>query len=349
MKLSDFDYDLPAERIAQEPLPHRDASRLMRLDRRSGGVVHDRFDRFPDLLRPGDLVVLNDTRVLAARLSGRKATGGRVQLLLVEPLPDRGEPNVWRCLLDASRPPRVGSDLDFGQGLRARVLARGEEHWRIRFEADGGNVGRRLAGAGSMPLPPYIRREETGAQALDDRERYQTVFAEKPGAVAAPTAGLHFTETTLSRLRERDVAVTRLTLHVGPGTFLPVRTERLEEHRMHSERFELPEDVARAVERTRREQGRVVAVGTTVVRALESRAREDGRVEPGAGRCDLFILPGYRFRAVDVLLTNFHLPRSTLLMLVSAFAGRMQVLEAYRQAVAEAYRFYSYGDAMLVG
>jgi S-adenosylmethionine:tRNA ribosyltransferase-isomerase len=348
VKPSDFDFELPPERIAQEPLPRRDASRLLVLDRGRDTLCHERFARLPELLRPGDLVVLNDTRVLPALLPGRKPSGGRVELLLVEPLEAERDGQAWRCLLDAARSPAPGSVLRLDGGLSAEVLERGREDWLVRLRAEEGAVAQRIEEVGRVPLPPYLRRAGPRPQAPDDRERYQTVFARRPGAVAAPTAGLHFTAETLRGLRSRDVETARLTLHVGPGTFLPVRTERIEDHRLRAERFVLPAEVARAVERVRRRGGRVVAVGTTVVRTLEHRAVEGGRVAPGEGRCDLFIVPGYRFRVVDVLLTNFHLPRSTLVMLVSAFAGTARVREAYREALETGYRFYSYGDAMLI-
>lgn len=347
MNVADFDFELPAERIAQYPASRRDESRLLVLDRETGALRHRRFSDLAELLRPGDLLVLNDTRVIPARLVGRKPSGGRVELLLVEPVEPGASGGVWRCLLKASRPPAPGSSIDFGEGCSARVLERDPIGWRVQLKVPGGRPEEWLDRIGQAPLPPYIRRNAAGPEAAD-RERYQTVFAQKAGAIAAPTAGLHFTEELLERLRDGGIAHTFLTLHVGPGTFRPVTAERVEDHRMHPERFELPAETARAVAAARSRAGRVVAVGTTVVRTLESCAVEEGRVSPGRERSSIFIYPGFRFRVVDALITNFHLPRSTLLMLVSAFAGRERVLAAYRQAIEAGYRFYSYGDAMLI-
>ena len=349
MKVSDFDYDLPEGRIAQEPLPRRDASRLLALDRETGALAHLGFSDLPRLLRAGDLLVLNDTRVVPARLRGRKETGGAVEALLLEREGGDREAPVHRCLLDASRPPRPGGRIDFGRGLRAEVLSRSGEGWSVRLTSDDGDPEAAALRAGAVPLPPYIRRRPDDPRSALDAERYQTVYAAEPGAVAAPTAGLHFTEELLDRIRGLGVETARLTLRVGPGTFLPVRAERIEDHRMHAEAFDLPGETASAVARARRRGGRVVAVGTTVVRTLEARAAADGSVEAGSGACDLFLRPGHRFRVVDAMVTNFHLPRSTLLMLVCAFAGRERILAAYAEAVREGYRFYSYGDAMFLG
>ena len=318
MKLSDFDYELPADRIAQWPADRRDHAALMVLE--AGRIDHRRFDDLVEMLDPGDLLVLNDTRVLPARLIGRKPSGGRVELLLLEPVVEGAGEATWHAWIRASRSPRAGSSLELGEGLRAVVLDREEDRWRVRLEAASGSVAERMERAGRMPLPPYIRREEEEA-AVDDRERYQTVYAAKPGAVAAPTAGLHFTTELLERIRDRGIEIATLTLHVGLGTFQPVREARVEDHRMHAEWMDLPARTAEAVAARRRGGGRVVAVGTTVARALESRATTSGTPVAGSGSCDLFIVPGFEFRVVDVMLTNFHLPRSTLLMLVSAFAG----------------------------
>ncbi len=347
MRISDFDYELPEELIAQRPAGSREASRLLLLDRETGGVEHRTFSELPELLHPGDLLVLNDTRVLPARLLARKPTGGRVEVLLVERagVDERG--SVWRCLLDTSRPPPPGTRLPVAEGFEVEILGEAGA-WEVRLLDAGGSPEERLEEVGRMPLPPYIRRGDRDPLAPLDRERYQTVYARRPGAVAAPTAGLHFSAGLLERLEGRGVHLAYLTLHVGLGTFLPVRVERVEDHRMHPEAYELPEATAEAVAAARRRSARVVAVGTTVVRALEACATGAGLVRPGAGRCDLFVYPGFRFRVVDALVTNFHLPRSTLLMLVSAFAGREKVLEAYREAIESRYRFYSYGDAMLL-
>jgi S-adenosylmethionine:tRNA ribosyltransferase-isomerase len=342
MRLSDFDYELPERLIAQEPALPRDASRLLVVPRGGGPFRHLRFSALPDLIEPGDLLVLNDTRVIPARLVGTKESGGRCELLLLEPLDGPGGA-LWRAMGQSSKPLRRGSRLAFG-GLSAAVEeAEGEGFFAVRFDRAGERLAKALEQEGQVPLPPYIRRAPTEA----DRERYQTVVAREPGSAAAPTAGLHFTDGLLARLAERGVARTAVTLHVGPGTFLPVRTEDVEKHRMHAERYRVPEEAAAAFAACRTRGGRVVAVGTTSVRTLES-AFAGGRLRPGWGRTDLFIRPGHSFRAVDALISNFHLPRSTLLMLVCAFGGRERILEAYREAAGLGYRFFSYGDAMMV-
>jgi S-adenosylmethionine:tRNA ribosyltransferase-isomerase len=344
LKLSDFDYELPASRIAQAPLERRDDSRLMLMERASGRCRHHQFRELVDLLDPGDVLVLNDTRVLPARLLGRKESGGKVELLLLEK-----SGTGWRSLIQASRKPAAGSRLHFAEGLQARLLGRDGDEWTVEFEAPAADPEELLLRLGRMPLPPYIKRPEQSRTPVDDVERYQTVYARRPGAVAAPTAGLHFSDELLSSLQARGVGLQYLTLHVGLGTFLPVRAERIEEHRMHDEWYELPDATAAAIAAARESGGKVVAVGTTVARTLEWCSSGADLPRPGSGRCDLFIYPGYRFKAIDMLLTNFHLPCSTLLMLVSAFAGRERVLGAYAEAIAEGYRFYSYGDAMLIG
>jgi S-adenosylmethionine:tRNA ribosyltransferase-isomerase len=340
LPLADFDFALPPERIAQEPLAERDAARLLVLERASGARSHRHVRDLPELLRPADLLVVNATRVEPARLRGRKASGGAAEALLLEPGPRPGE---WRALVRA-RALRVGTKLRFLRGERALEAEVGG------LEGDGTALLCFAPGAdphalGEAPLPPYIRRPERRAE---DDTRYQTVFARVPGAVAAPTAGLHLTRELLSRLAAAGIASAELVLHVGLGTFRPLGEAELRTGRLHAERFELPEATADAITAARRRGGRVVAVGTTTTRVLETRARDDGSVEPGAGTTDLFLRPGHRFRAVDALLTNFHLPRSSLLVLVAAFAGREAVLAAYAEAIAEGYRFYSYGDAMLV-
>jgi len=348
VRLDDFDYLLPQERIAQHPCEPRDASRLLVLDPDGDGLRHSRFADLPGRLESGDLLVFNDTRVLPARLVGHKETGGRVELLLLEPRLREPRGETWRCLMQVSRKPQVPSWLVFGEGrVRAQVIERGEDGWLVRFPDRPGGVEEMLWEIGRMPLPPYIHRN-SGDSDREDRDRYQTVFARHPGAVAAPTAGLHFTGSLLARLEEAGVTRANLTLHVGAGTFTPVRSERVEDHRMHTERFELPPQTADAIRDARSRGGRVVAVGTTAVRTLEGCAKGDGLVAAGRGECDLFIYPGYRFEVVDAIITNFHLPRSTLLMLVCAFAGRRRILEAYAAALREGYRFYSYGDAMLM-
>ncbi|RMF75825.1 MAG: tRNA preQ1(34) S-adenosylmethionine ribosyltransferase-isomerase QueA [Acidobacteria bacterium] len=349
MRIEDFDYELPAGRIAQQAVEPRDAARLLVLDRASGATAHRRVRDLPELLGPGDLLVVNDTRVVPARLFGRKPTGGRVELLFLERRGGSGGQETWLALVGASRMPAPGVPLALPGGRTARLLAPPDDEGHAEVAVDG-DVRGLLAAHGLPPLPPYIRRDEDDPRLARDRERYQTVFAERPGAVAAPTAGLHFTPELLARLAARGVRVARATLHVGEGTFRAPRESRLDRIRLHPERFELPAATAGAISETRAAGGRVVAVGTTVVRTLESCPPDAGRnaPQPGAGETSLFIRPGHRFRWVDAMLTNFHLPRSTLLVLVAAFAGREPVLAAYREAVREGYRFYSYGDAMLI-
>lgn len=329
MRLSDFDYELPKERIALEPATPRDSSRLMGVSRTGGAFRHGTFRDIVTHLSKGDVLVLNDTRVIPARLIGRRDTGGRVEALLVE----RIEGNRWRAWLDTSRRLQVGEDLSFAEGLKARIVGRDPGRgWELEWNGDVTRVWERI---GEPPLPPYIKRPARE----EDRQRYQTVYAKEDGAIAAPTAGLHFTPELLAEIERRGVLVRRLTLHVGVGTFQPVKVEDVETHRMESERYMIPPETLEVLR-----GGRVVAVGTTTTRALETWART-GLAE---GRSDLFIRPPYDFRVVNALVTNFHLPCSTLLMLVSAFAGRERILEAYREAIREGYRFYSYGDAMML-
>ena len=341
MNLSDFDYALPEALIAQEPASPRDASRLLVLPT-EGPPEHRRFGELDALLAPGDLLVFNDTKVIPARLVGRKTSGGKVELLLCEPL-EGGLGRRWRAMGQASKPIRAGAVVEL-DGLSARVEAvEGEGFYAVVLDREGEALEAALARSGKVPLPPYIRREP----GPEDRERYQTIWAREPGSAAAPTAGLHFTEQLLARLEARGLRRTSVTLHVGPGTFLPVRGDSLEGHRMHPERYEVPEAAAAEIASCRARGGRVVAVGTTTVRTLES-AFDGERVAPGSGRTSLFVRPGHAFRTVDVLVTNFHLPRSTLLVLVCAFGGTRRVLAAYREAVERGYRFFSYGDAMLL-
>jgi S-adenosylmethionine:tRNA ribosyltransferase-isomerase len=336
MQRSDFHYDLPPELIAQAPLKERRASRLLVLDGSTGGIEDRSFVDLPGLLRAGDLLVFNDTRVLPARVIGHKATGGRVEILLERLLGQRGA----LVQLRASHKPLPGTDVHLPAGARARVIGRAGELTEIELDRD---VAPFLEAHGETPLPPYISRTPDAS----DRERYQTVFARAPGAVAAPTAGLHFDLAVLDALAGRHIDRTFLTLHVGAGTFAPVRTDRVEDHELHAEWLEVSAAACKAIERCRERGGRVIAVGTTTVRALETAAR-GGKLAPFAGDSRLFIYPGFEFRAVDAMVTNFHLPESSLLMLVSAFAGRERTLAAYRHAVEQRYRFFSYGDAMLV-
>ncbi|HSN40233.1 MAG TPA: tRNA preQ1(34) S-adenosylmethionine ribosyltransferase-isomerase QueA [Burkholderiales bacterium] len=338
MRLDDFDFELPQELIAQLPAPHRTASRLLHLDGATG-AISDRFFRdIAELAAPGDVMVFNNTRVIKARLTGRKKTGGRVEVLVERVL---GASQVL-AQVRASHAPREGSALLLADAAEAAVLGRQGEFFRLRFE-NCDDVFALLDRYGALPLPPYIAHAPETA----DEERYQTVYASEPGAVAAPTAGLHFDEPLLERLRQRGVAVVYLTLHVGAGTFQPVRVQNPAEHEMHSEWYHVPQATVDAVAGAKRRGGRVIAVGTTSLRALET-AAAGGKLEAGYGESKLFIMPGYRFRVVERLITNFHLPKSTLLMLVSAFGGMDNIRRAYRHAVERRYRFFSYGDAMLI-
>ena len=338
MKKSDFDFDLPEELIAQTPLERRDSSRLMHLNRVTGEVEHRHFYELPSLLREGDCLVLNDSRVLPARLLGVRGSGGSVELVLLR---DLGE-GRWECLSRPGRKTKPGTELSFGNGeLTAEVESVTDGGNRIiRFHYEGIFL-EVLEKLGRMPLPPYIKAE------LQDPERYQTVYSRETGSAAAPTAGLHFTRELLSEIEARGVKIAYVTLHVGLGTFRPVKEEEIEDHPMHAEFCVVPEETAELVNETKRRGGRIVAVGTTSCRTLES-FNENGLLKPCSGWTSIFIYPGYRFRCIDALVTNFHLPESTLIMLVSALAGRENVLNAYRIAVEERYRFFSFGDAMLI-
>lgn len=339
MKKSDFYFDLPEELIAQTPIQKRDHSRLLVLDRKSGEIEHRHFYDLPAYLQEGDCLVVNDSRVLPARLLGSRSTGGSVELVLLRDLGD----GRWECLSRPGRKTRPGTELSFGEGeLKASVLEVAEGGNRIvQFHYEGIflEVLERL---GKMPLPPYIKEE------LQDSERYQTVYSREIGSAAAPTAGLHFTEELLEQIRSKGVKLCHVTLHVGLGTFRPVKEEEIEDHAMHSEYCIIPEETARIVSETKRSGGRVIAVGTTSCRTLESFCREDGTLSAASGWTNIFIYPGYRFKCIDALVTNFHLPESTLIMLVSALAGRERILNAYRTAVEEKYRFFSFGDAMFI-
>lgn len=356
-RLSDYDFELPEALIAQTPLAHRDGSRLLVLSPNDPPWAHRQFRDLPSLLNPGDLLVINNARVIPARLLGHKVpSGGKVELLLVRPasnqltsavLASQAEAVEWICLGQASKGLKPGVRLRFQDVLEAEVLeGLGAGEYRVRFFAqEGASLAQLLEQAGRLPLPPYISREPEA----EDAERYQTIYARASGAVAAPTAGLHFTKELFAALAERGVGVSEVTLDVGPGTFLPVREEVLDAHHMHPERFFLSAETVEAVRATKAKGGRVVAVGTTVVRTLEAATDpQTGRLQEGAGETRLFIRPGFPFRQVDALLTNFHLPRSTLVMLVSAFAGKEETFAAYREAVQQGYRFFSYGDAMLI-
>ncbi|MCI9112933.1 MAG: tRNA preQ1(34) S-adenosylmethionine ribosyltransferase-isomerase QueA [Oscillibacter sp.] len=340
MKTSDFYYDLPQELIAQTPMEKRDGSRLMTLDRRTGETGHRHFYDLPSLLRPGDCLIMNDSRVLPARLLGRRLPGGGACEVLL--LSDKGE-NVWECLVRPGRKLRAGARMTFGDGsLTAEVaeeLADGNRLVRFAYEGIFLEVLERL---GKMPLPPYIKEE------LQDQERYQTVYSKVLGSAAAPTAGLHFTPELLRELESKGVNLGYVTLHVGLGTFRPVKEEAIEDHDMHSEFCTVPPETAELINLTKAAGGRVICVGTTSCRTLESWAGEDGHMEARSGWTNIYLYPGSRFKVMDGLVTNFHLPESTLIMLVSAFAGREAVLAAYREAVKERYRFFSFGDAMFI-
>ena len=340
--LADFDFELPPELIAQHPAAERSASRL--LDGRGPAPADRIFRELPGLIERGDLMVFNDTRVIRARLFGRKNDSGGVVEALVERVLAGTTTHEVLAHLRVSKAPRPGSTIRFANAFDAEVLGRGgpdDSLYRLRFDAEPLAL---LEAHGHVPLPPYI----THADDADDARRYQTVFAAQPGAIAAPTAALHFDAAVLEALRERGVQTANVTLHVGAGTFLPVRADRIEDHRMHSEWFDVSAATVAAVGAARARGGRVLAVGTTSVRSLESAARASGRLQPMRGETDIFITPGFEFRVVDVLLTNFHLPKSTLMMLVSAFAGHAQVMALYRHAIEARYRFFSYGDAMLL-
>jgi S-adenosylmethionine:tRNA ribosyltransferase-isomerase len=345
LRVADFLYDLPAERIAQRPVGPRGTSRLMVLDRQSGAPCDAWFRDLPALLRAGDVLVRNDTRVIRARLRGARANGGAVDMLLLRSLSAAKGAEIWSCLAKPGKRLRPGERAEFRGGIRATWLDAGDtdgvRHVRLESQRP---VLEMLDEVGELPLPPYIRRDPDEA----DREAYQTVYARAPGSVAAPTAGLHFTSELLRRLEASGVEPATITLHVGPGTFVPIRTETIADHRMAPERFAVGAETARRLTQAKRDGRRVVAVGTTTVRALEGCAADVLAGRSADGEVSIFIAPGYRFQVVDALITNFHLPGSTLLMLVAAFAGRARILDAYREAIRLGYRFYSYGDAMLI-
>ena len=340
MKTSDFAFDLPEELIAQDPLEDRSSSRLMLLDKNTGEISHRIFHDIKNVLKPGDCLVINDTKVIPARLLGQKeGTGAHIEILLLK----RKEDDVWETLVKPGKKCRPGARILFGNGeLKAEILEilpDGNRHVRFYYDGIFEEVLDRL---GQMPLPPYITHQ------LKDKNRYQTVYAKYEGSAAAPTAGLHFTRELLGQIEEMGVNIARVTLHVGLGTFRPVKVDNVLDHHMHSEFYQVTEAAAEMINRTRKEGGRIISVGTTSTRTLESAASDDGMVHAGSGDTDIFIYPGYKFKVIDGLITNFHLPESTLLMLVSALAGREHVLRAYREAVKERYRFFSFGDAMFI-
>jgi S-adenosylmethionine:tRNA ribosyltransferase-isomerase len=346
-RVEDYDFDLPPELIAQVPVPGRDASRLLVMDRPAKTIRHSRFDRIGEYLRPGDLLVVNDTRVVRARLLGRKESGGKIELLVLDPYKPPGAGEGYCCLVKASKGVRAGQVIHLEEGICAEIVAPlGEGKAWVRFPGDC-SLLEILDRIGQVPLPPYIARTQEGTP-VDDFACYQTEYACKPGAVAAPTAGLHFSKTLLDGLKGRGIEIAAITLHVGYGTFAPIRCEDIREHRIHSEYIEVSAETADMVRGAKRDHRRVFAVGTTVVRTLEWINDKMGKVTAFSGSCDHYIFPGYRFRVVDHMITNFHLPQSSLILLVSAFAGRMDILAAYGEAVKERYRFFSYGDAMLI-
>jgi S-adenosylmethionine:tRNA ribosyltransferase-isomerase len=349
--LEDYDYHLPQERIAQQPAERRDRSRMLVLERKSGTVSHHRFQELGRFLNPSDVLVINNTEVIPGRLIGRKDTGGRIEALILNYAAFNGRsrerrPLVFDCLLNAAKRTRPGARILFDKGLRAEVKDVYENIYQVAFDC-AGDFEQLLYAIGKTPLPPYIRRNGD-ADLANDPENYQTVYASQKGAIAAPTAGFHFTRDTLNELRCKGIEVVEITLHVGYGTFLPVRVTDIRSHKMHTEMFSVSEAAAQKISQAKQDRRRIVAVGTTCVRTLEYAAAAKGGITPGSGNCDLFIYPGYRFKMVDAMVTNFHLPKSTLLMLVSAFAGREHILRAYQAAIDNSYRFYSYGDAMLI-
>ena len=338
MQVKDFSFDLPEELIASFPLEQRSASRLLSVAGNSGEITHGQFTDVLEIIQPGDLMVFNDTRVIPARLFGQKESGGKVEVLVERIL------DAQRALahVRSSRSPKAGAKLSLEGGIHVEVLGRHENLFELEFQVEGGLVAA-LEQHGHMPLPPYMKREDQ----LSDRERYQTVYNKKPGAVAAPTAGLHFDDALLAKLEDKGVDKAFVTLHVGAGTFQPVKVDNIDEHVMHAEYIEVSAEVCEKVKQTRARGGRVIAVGTTSVRSLES-ASQSGEIQPFMGDSDIFIFPGYSFKSVDAMITNFHLPESTLLMLVSAFSGFEHIQQAYKEAVAQRYRFFSYGDAMFL-
>lgn len=351
--LSDYDYDLPEEMIAQKPASVRDQSRLLAMGRHNGALSHLKFTDLISLLNPSDVLVINNTEVIPGRLFGRKKeTGGRVEVLILDYAGRRFRENQpyeveCDCLVKSSKPARTGSIMCFDRGLTAEVVGVQNNIYTLRFQSYQ-NFERLLYEIGRVPLPPYIRRNGHLESTLDDRQTYQTIYASHRGAIAAPTAGFHFSISYLEKIKAKGIKVVEITLHIGYGTFLPVRVTDIRRHQMHAERYSVSRSAAEEINRAKTAGSRVVAVGTTCVRTLEFLSNPNGQMTAAEGTCDLFIYPGYQFKIVDAMLTNFHLPQSTLLMLVSAFAGRDNIINAYRDAVAAKYRFYSYGDAMFI-
>jgi S-adenosylmethionine:tRNA ribosyltransferase-isomerase len=350
--LNDYNYHLPVDLIAQQPVAQRDSSNLLCLDRQTGDVTHHCFNEIGEFLQPGDVLVINNTAVIHARLEGRKETGGKVEVLIadyhggLQSIKANGD-FVCQCLVKASKRPAPGMRLYFKEDLTAEVLGFCNGAHTLKFSTSD-DFEKVLDRIGKVPLPPYIKRNSENAASVDDKYAYQTVYASHKGAIAAPTAGLHFTEKLLDKLAANGLKIVPLTLHVGIGTFLPVRSDDIRQHSMHSESFAISDESAEIINSARAGGKKVITVGTTCVRTLEYASNGRGEVAAGSGSCDLFIYPGYKFKAIDAMITNFHLPQSTLLMLVAAFAGRQKVLKAYQEAINRKYRFYSYGDAMLI-
>jgi len=346
--LIEYDYDLPEEFIAQKPVKERDRSKLLLLNRKTGELSHHEFSEIYKYLLPGDTLILNNTEVIPGRLLGRKETGGRAEVLILNYAGGKADSGNFasECLINASKHTKAGTFIFFGNGLKAEVTGFFDGIYSLKFYFSG-DFESLLYKIGKIPLPPYIKRNEKDSP-CNDKTTYQTVYACEKGAIAAPTAGLHFTKELIEKLKSRGAEIAAITLHVGYGTFLPVRSSDIRDHRIHSERFFIPESTADIINHARKEGRRIIAVGTTCVRTLEFASDKNGTVSPGNGTCNLFIYPGYKFKIVDAMITNFHLPESTLLMLVSAFAGRENVLCAYKNAIKNKYRFYSYGDAMLI-
>ena len=347
--LNDYNYDLPEKLIAQKPVKKRDRSKLLFLNRKTGELSHHEFSGIYKFLLPGDILIINNTEVIPGRLLGRKETGGKAEVLILDYAGGKTGSGKFtsECLINASKRTRPGSFIFFGNGLKAEVTGFFDGVYSLKFYCSG-DFESLLYKMGKIPLPPYIKRDENDSP-CNDKTVYQTVYACEKGAVAAPTAGLHFTKELIEKLKSRGVEIAAITLHVGYGTFLPVRSSDIRDHRIHSERFFIPESTADIINRARKEGRRIIAVGTTCVRTLEFASDKNGTVSSGNCTCNLFIYPGYKFKVVDAMITNFHLPESTLLMLVSAFAGRENVLGAYKCAIKNKYRFYSYGDAMYIG
>lgn len=350
--LDDYDYDLPRALIAQQPEKQRDRSRLLVMERQTGALSHHVFADLLELLNPSDTLVINNTEVIPGRLLGRKKTGGKAEVLIInyagrKRLEDERDALVCECLIKSAKKTRPGATIEFRRGLTAEVLAANNNIFTVKFKFSG-DFGNILNLIGKVPLPPYIKRDRHDTAAADDRQTYQTVYASQKGAIAAPTAGFHFTDSFLNKIKAKGVQIVEITLHIGYGTFLPVRVTDIRRHNMHAEWYSVSEAAADRINGARRNKNRIIAVGTTCVRTLEFLADENGNVVSGSGQCDLFIFPGYDFRVVDAMLTNFHLPKSTLMMLVSAFADRIRILKAYQEAINHKYRFYSYGDAMFI-